>query len=173
MTSSDKMHAMADLSTALLVRPAVPDDAPTLVRLLAGLRAVETPFLPDKAEDDEAATRLCEAAAAVLLTDPEVLILFACAASDADRVLGYLQIRMGRTYLGAHRNPVALEGMYVEPESRRRGAASALLDEADKILKACGCDEQQTIFLNGNEPIAALFESRGFRPVATVYRRTS
>lgn len=89
-----------------MIRPAVPDDAPEVVRIFRESRAEAMPWLP------------------VLHTPEEVLAWFRGALAgegyvfeDAGRIVGYAVLREDE-----------LHDLYVAPDRQGRGVGSALLD---------------------------------------------
>ena len=56
-------------------------------------------------------------------------------------------------------------GVYVSPESRRKGIARALMSEAiDRAESLCGIREIKLAVEAGNEPACSLYRSLGFEP---------
>jgi GNAT superfamily N-acetyltransferase len=59
------------------------------------------------------------------------------------------------------RNGLYLEDLYVNPESRRRGAARALMMRLAAIAKERGCGRMNWVVMRGNDPAIAFYESLG------------
>lgn len=62
--------------------------------------------------------------------------------------------------------------IYVKPEHRRRGVASALMAEAERFARSQGARRLRLGVLDWNEQARALYASRGFREHAHVLTKT-
>lgn len=65
------------------------------------------------------------------------------ALSDSGEIVGFAEAALRKDYVnGCETSPVAfLEGVYVRPESRRKGVARSLCDAVEMWGKSVGCSE--------------------------------
>ncbi|MBT8404746.1 MAG: GNAT family N-acetyltransferase [Gemmatimonadetes bacterium] len=96
-------------------------------------------------------------------------------AEDADgRLHGFAELRLRDVAEGCTTAPVGyLEGIYVEPEARRRGVARALVTAAEGWARAAGCGEMASDRDLDNEASGRFHEASGFDEVvrAVHYRK--
>jgi ribosomal protein S18 acetylase RimI-like enzyme len=78
-------------------------------------------------------------------------------AVSGDKIVGFLGITHETTTDGRH-----LEYLWVAPEARRTGVASALLTEVFEHLQDSGVSTVWLWILDGNEPARCLYERFGF-----------
>jgi GNAT superfamily N-acetyltransferase len=146
-----------------VIRPATPDDLPTIVALTRALAEYER--LAHEVVLDEA--RLREH-----LFGPrpfaEVLI-----AEDAGRAVGFaLFFHNYSTFLG--RPGIYLEDLFVLPEARGHGHGKALLRALARLAVDRGCGRLEWAVLDWNEPAIGFYKSLGAVPMHewTVFRVT-
>ena len=146
-----------------MIRPATPDDVPTIARLIRGLAEYER--LAHRVELDEA--RLREH-----LFGPrpyaEVLL-----AEEAGAVVGFaLFFPVYSTFLA--RPGLYLEDLFVEPAQRGRGHGKALLAALARLVLERGYGRLEWSVLNWNEPAIGFYRALGAMPMDewTVYRLT-
>lgn len=146
-----------------MIRPATPDDLPTIVALTRALAEYER--LAHEVVLDEA--RLREH-----LFGPrpfaEVLI-----AEDAGRAVGFaLFFHNYSTFLG--RPGIYLEDLFVLPEARGHGHGKALLRALARLAVDRGCGRLEWAVLDWNEPAIGFYKSLGAVPMHewTVFRVT-
>ena len=139
------------------VRAAVPGDASAWVRMREALWPEEgaSPHGREVEQFFAGALRL----------PLEVLI-----AEDVDgRAIGFAELSIRPYAEGCETDRVAfLEGWYVEPEHRRRGAGRALVKAAEEWAAAQGCTEFGSDALIDNTASAAAHAAVGFEEVAQV-----
>jgi len=98
------------------------------------------------------------------LADPSVTFLLAV---DGEKPLGYAMLRVqdraGHPY-ALPRRFVELEQIAVDPDSRKRGVGTALIDEAFAVAKSLDlCDLELSVW-HFNEDAQRLFRLKGFKP---------
>ena len=98
------------------------------------------------------------------LGDPSVTFLLAV---DGGKPVGYVMLRVqdraGHAY-GLPRRFVELEQIAVDPDSRKHGVGSALIDEAFAVATSLGlCDLELSVW-HFNEDAQRLFRLKGFKP---------
>ena len=147
-----------------MIRPATPDDVPTIARLIRGLAEYER--LAHRVELDEA--RLREH-----LFGPrpyaEVLL-----AEEAGAVVGFaLFFPVYSTFLA--RPGLYLEDLFVEPAHRGKGHGKALLAALARLVLERGYGRLEWSVLNWNEPAIGFYRALGAMPMDewTVYRLTA
>ena len=135
------------------------DDIVGLNRVVQDLHAEREPgyFRPF---DEAAVTEFVRHA----LRDPSVTFLLAV---DGEKPLGYallrVQDRAGHAY-SLPRRLLELEQIAVDPDSRKCGVGSALIDEAFAVAKSLGlCDLELSVW-DFNEDAQRLFHRKGFKP---------
>jgi aminoglycoside 6'-N-acetyltransferase I len=106
---------------------------------------------------------------ASFLTDPERFGQFV-GKSDQGEPLGFVEASIRTDYVnGTSHTPVAfLEGLYVNPDARRRGVARVLVQAVEAWAKAAGCRELASDALTRNRTGHAVHRSLGFRETERV-----
>lgn len=133
-----------------LIRRAVPADGPAFVALVRALASFERLPLPD----DAAAARLVADA----FGDPPRYELWVAEIEGA--VVGYAATFMTySTFLA--RPSLFLEDLFVHPDARRRGVASALLTRLRAEAVARGCGRFEWMVLDWNRDAQALYARLG------------
>ncbi|MBY0455950.1 MAG: GNAT family N-acetyltransferase [Gemmataceae bacterium] len=146
-----------------MIRPATPDDIPTIARLIRALAEYE------------------KLAHAVVLSESilgehlfgdrryaEVLL-----AEDAGVVVGFaLFFHNYSTFRG--RPGIYLEDLFVVPEARGKGFGKALLRALARLAVERDCARMEWSVLNWNAPSIAFYKALGAKPMDewTVYRLT-
>ncbi len=147
----------------LTIRPATPDDAELILRLITELAIYEKAEHEVKtdaagirdslfAEDSSAHGLICE---------------------RDGQAIGYAVYFFNySTWLGKH--GLYLEDLYVSPEARGLGAGKALLRQLAQLAVARGCGRFEWSVLDWNTPAIEFYESFGARPQSewTTYRLT-
>jgi GNAT superfamily N-acetyltransferase len=147
----------------LTIRPATPDDAELILRLITELAIYEKAEHEVKtdaagirdslfAEDSSAHGLICE---------------------RDGQAIGYAVYFFNySTWLGKH--GLYLEDLYVSPEARGLGAGKALLRHLAQLAVARGCGRFEWSVLDWNTPAIEFYESFGARPQSewTTYRLT-
>jgi ribosomal protein S18 acetylase RimI-like enzyme len=130
------------------IRPAKTEDQPTLVGLMAAFRAALSALRGEAREPDEAAAER-------ELREHERDGSPVFVAAHGERLVGYLLCRVdGRT--------VWAEQLYVRPEHRRRGVASALYGEAERLAEQRGGRTVFNWIHPNNDAIVAFLKARGY-----------
>lgn len=111
----------------MVIRPALPADAPAVAALMCAL-------WPEHAPEE------MEREARGLLRDEEALIVLC---EQAGQAVGFAQCGLRHDYVeGTHGGPVGyLEGVFVLPAHRRRGVARALVRACCEWARTRGCRE--------------------------------
>ncbi len=139
----------------MLIRPATPDDAPELVRLISELAAYER--LAHESRPDEARLRIQLAADA----RPRIEALVAVV---DERTVGFaLFFHSYSTFLTNF--GMYLEDLYVEESSRGQGIGYALLTALVRVAAERGCQRLEWSVLDWNEPAIAFYRQLGAEPL--------
>jgi GNAT superfamily N-acetyltransferase len=134
--------------SVFVIRRAQPADLPHVIALIRALADFEELTGPD----DSAAARLT----ADFLADRYGLLV----AERGDRVVGYALFFMTySTFLA--RPSLYLEDLFVAPESRRLGIATAFLRELARQAVARGAGRFEWSVLDWNEPAQQFYRSMG------------
>ncbi len=134
----------------LTIRPAAPDDVPTILRLVRELAAFER--APDAVEATEAT--LAEALFGAHPAAEAVL------ATRGGTPLGFaLFFHNFSTWSG--RRGLYLEDLYVTPEARGAGVGAALLRHLAGVAIDRGCGRFEWVVLDWNEPAKAFYARMG------------
>jgi len=146
-----------------MIRTAVRDDVPTILRFIRELAAYERAEHEVRATEDDLARDLFgpQPAANVLI------------AEDAGREVGFaLWFTSYSTWLG--RPGLYLEDLYVTPDARGAGHGRALLGALARIAVERGYGRVEWSVLNWNEPAIRFYKALGATPQDdwTVYRLT-
>jgi GNAT superfamily N-acetyltransferase len=135
---------------AITVRPATPDDIPSILRFIHELAAYERQ--PDAVQATEAG----------LLRDGwQQPVRFKALIAECDgEVAGCaLYFWTYSTWVGHH--GIRLEDLYVTPPMRRRGVGRALLQRLARIAVDEGCSRLEWDVLDWNAPAIAVYERLG------------
>lgn len=146
-----------------MIRPATPDDVPTIARLIRGLAEYER--LADRVVLKESDLREHLFGAKKYA---EVLM-----AEDGGAVVGFaLFFHNYSTFRG--KPGIYLEDLFVEPQYRGKGHGKALLKGLAKLAVERDCCRVEWSVLNWNEPSIQFYKSLGAVPMDewTVYRLT-
>ncbi len=145
----------------LLLRPARPDDVPTVVELIRALAAYEK--LEAECFADEAALR-------GHLFGPRAFAEVVLAEVGGAAVGFALFFHNYSTFLT--KPGIYLEDLFVRPEHRGRGAGKALLSHLAALAVARGCGRLEWSVLKWNAPAISFYEKLGAVPMEEwqVYR---
>ncbi|MEU5881917.1 GNAT family N-acetyltransferase [Spirillospora sp. NPDC047279] len=133
-----------------MIRPATPDDVPSILRLVHDLAAYEKAPDEVKATEDDLRTALFGA-------DPKA---FAHVAEHEGEVVGFaLWFLNFSTWLGKH--GIYLEDLYVDPAMRGHGYGRALLTRLARIAVERGYGRVEWSVLDWNTPAIGFYESLG------------
>jgi GNAT superfamily N-acetyltransferase len=146
-----------------VIRPAVPEDVPTILRLIRELADYERALHEVRATEED----LHES-----LFGPEPRV-FSHVAEHEGEVVGFsLWFLTFSTWMGTH--GIYLEDLYVRPEARGGGHGKALLTELARIAVERGYRRVEWSVLDWNEPAIGFYKSLGATPQDewTVYRLT-
>jgi aminoglycoside 6'-N-acetyltransferase I len=97
------------------------------------------------------------------IANPQRYVSFVAYSNDR-RPVGFAEASIRSDYVnGTHSSPVAfLEGIYVSPENRRQGVATALFAEICRWAKISGCRELASDALLENEVSHSMHRALGF-----------
>lgn len=85
------------------------------------------------------------------------------------RAIGLIEATLRRCAEGCTTSPVGyIEGWYVEPDARKKGAGRRLVEAAEVWAKAKGCTEMASDAEAGNEASISAHQKLGYRPGKTV-----
>jgi len=146
-----------------MIRPATPDDVPTIYRLVHELATYERAPDEVKATEDDFRT-------ALFGPEPKT---FAHVAEHEGEVVGFaLWFLSFSTWLGKH--GIYLEDLFVRPDVRGHGYGKQLLTELTRIAEERGYGRVEWSVLNWNTPAIGFYKALGARPQDewTVYRLT-
>jgi GNAT superfamily N-acetyltransferase len=133
-----------------MIRPATPEDIPTILRLVRELAEYE------RALDEVHATEH-DLRSSLFGPEPRV---FAHVAEHEGRVVGFaLWLLNYSTWLGRH--GIYLEDLYVSPSARSHGYGKALLAELAKVADERGYGRVEWSVLDWNEPAIGFYKSLG------------
>ncbi len=140
---------------SIALRPATPEDAPEIHRLIVALATYE--------REPDAVEVAPETLAAQLASDRPP---FECLIAEADgAVVGFaLYFFNYSTWRG--RPGLYLEDLFVEPARRGQGIGRRLLAELAAIAVARNCARMDWMVLDWNEPAIAFYRGLGAQPVA-------
>jgi GNAT superfamily N-acetyltransferase len=144
-----------------MIRPATPEDVPTIARLIRGLADYEQLGHAVVLDETHLADYLFGARKYA-----EVLL-----AEDEGRVVGFaLFFHNFSTFLG--RPGIYLEDLFIEPECRGKGHGRALLSALARMTVERGCGRLEWAVLNWNEPAIQFYKKLGAEPMNdwTVFR---
>lgn len=148
------------MTSSVSVRPVARSDSAAWTRL-------RTALWPESPEDHP------EEIEEYFATSPEDLTCFV--AEDAGGlVVGFAEVGLRRSAEGCSTSPVAyLEGIYVDPGSRREGCGRALVRACEAWGRARGCIEVASDRALDNEASGAFHLAAGFDEVGRVvtYRK--
>lgn len=90
--------------------------------------------------------------------------------SSPGQAVGLAEAAVRTDYVnGAHTSPVAfLEGLYVVPQSRRKGIAKSLVSTVSQWARSAGCSELASDALLDNEISHAVHRALGFQETERV-----
>ncbi|ACY99222.1 MULTISPECIES: GNAT family N-acetyltransferase [Thermomonospora] len=146
-----------------MIRPAVPQDVPTILRLIRELADYEKALEEVEATEEDLQR-------ALFGPHPKV---FAHVAEHEGEVVGFaLWFENFSTWKGTH--GIYLEDLYVRPQARGHGYGKALLTELARIAVERGYRRVEWSVLDWNEPAIGFYKSLGALPQDewTVYRLT-
>jgi ribosomal protein S18 acetylase RimI-like enzyme len=146
----------------MLLRMAVPDDAPVIARILVdSWRSAYRGLAPDdhlaKMDYVRGAERFREQ-----ITSGDELIYVAEEAGEIGRMAGFLALGSPR---GPELDPTStgeIYAMYLLPKHWRRGIGRSLCGEADRIFKSRACSQVVLWVFEGNERARKFYEAVGF-----------
>lgn len=143
-----------------MIRPARPEDVPTILALIRELAEYE------RAASDVVAS---EASVHAALFGPRPAVFAHLAEQDADQadageVVGLaLWFRNFSTWRGTH--GIYLEDLYVRPAARGHGHGRALLTQLARICVSEGYSRLEWSVLEWNEPAISFYRSLGAAPM--------
>ena len=147
----------------ITIRPAGPDDVPTILACIRGLAEYERLAHEVTATD-------AELRASLFGPRPQAEVLLAL---DGEVALGFaLFFHNYSTFLA--RRGLYLEDLFVFPEHRAKGVGRALLARLAAIAVQRGCGRFEWAVLDWNADAIRFYESLGAQPMSewTVYRVT-
>jgi GNAT superfamily N-acetyltransferase len=138
------------------IRPAGPDDAAAVHRLITALAEYEREPAAVESTPDVIRSQLADA------RPPFECLL----AEDGDQVVGFaLFFPTYSTWLG--RRGLWLEDLFVLESHRHRGIGRALLTQVAQLAVARGCGRLEWSVLDWNEPALAFYRRLGAVPLDT------
>jgi GNAT superfamily N-acetyltransferase len=137
----------------LVVRPALPEDAPAIARLLAA--GTRTP----SAEDPSAPERYADATARIRAAGGDVLV-----ADYEGVVVGVCQVLLLQHLQHAGGKVAEVESVHVDDEHRRHGVGASLLNAAVEWAAAAGCYRVQLTSHEDRGDAHRFYASLGFVP---------
>jgi GNAT superfamily N-acetyltransferase len=143
-----------------MIRPATPDDTPTISRLIRGLAEYERLSHVVSLDDDRLREHLFGPRPFA-----EVLL-----AEDAGEAVGYALFF--HNYSTFRAQPMLfLEDLFVQPEYRGKGHGKALLSAVARLAVERGCHRLEWSVLNWNQPAIDFYRGLGAVPMDdwTVY----
>ena len=139
---------------SIVLRPATPEDAPEIHRLIVALATYERE--PDAVE----ATPATLAAQLASERPP-----FECLLALAEGVVVGFALFFHNYSTWRGRPGLYLEDLFVEPRQRGQGIGRELLVELARIAVARGCARMEWMVLGWNEPAMAFYRRLGAAPV--------
>lgn len=149
----------------IALRAARPEDRPILVGFLQGLNQFEATIEDDR-KDGRAAAELCyeQMLGKIAILGGAVVL-----AEVGGEAAGFIAWRIEedepyvRDELIRH---AEIAELYVEQRFRRSGVARALMDEAERMVRAQGLPRLFIGLLDGNETAEATYREMGYRAYA-------
>lgn len=147
-----------------MIRPATPDDVPTILRFIRELAQYERAAHEVLATEQDLRRDLFGHPDGYPDREPVRPAVFAHIAEDSDgSAVGFaLWFLNYSTWRG--RYGIYLEDLYVMPSARRGGYGRALLTELARIAVERGYGRLEWSVLDWNEPALAFYKSLGARP---------
>ena len=139
---------------SIALRPATPEDAPEIHRLIVALATYER-------EPDAVVVTSAELAAQLASERPP----FECLLAEADGVVVGFALYFHNYSTWRGRAGLYLEDLFVEPAQRGRGIGRKLLIALAAIAVARGCARMEWMVLDWNEPAIAFYRSLGAQAV--------
>ncbi len=139
---------------SIALRPATPEDAPEIHRLIVALATYER-------EPDAVVVTSAELAAQLASERPP----FECLLAEADGVVVGFALYFHNYSTWRGRAGLYLEDLFVEPARRGRGIGRKLLIALAAIAVARGCARMEWMVLDWNEPAIAFYRSLGAQAV--------
>jgi GNAT superfamily N-acetyltransferase len=134
-----------------MIRPAVPEDVPTILRFIRELAEYERALDQVEATEEDLERALVGPAPAVFAHLAE---------NEEGEPVGFaLWFLNFSTWTGRH--GIYLEDLYVTPEARGRGHGKALLSELARIAVERGYARYEWSCLDWNEPSIRFYKSLG------------
>lgn len=151
------------MSTPIVIREAVIEDLPTLLKFEEGIIVAERPFDPTLREEPFHYYDL-----GARIADPDAAVVVAV---EGDKLIGSGSaiIRTAEKY-NQHSRYTFLGFMFVEPEYRGRGINSLIIDYLVKWSGARGLSEIRLQVYDGNLPAIKAYERFGFEKILTEMR---
>ena len=139
---------------SIALRPATPEDAPEIHRLIVALATYER-------EPDAVVVTSAELATQLASERPP----FECLLAEADGVVVGFALYFHNYSTWRGRAGLYLEDLFVEPAQRGRGIGRKLLIALAAIAVARGCARMEWMVLDWNEPAIAFYRSLGAQAV--------
>jgi GNAT superfamily N-acetyltransferase len=145
------------------LRPAMPDDAADVHRLIVALATYER-------EPDAVVATVAGLRAQMEQPHPP----FRCLLAEVDGVVVGFALYFFNYSTWRGRPGLYLEDLFVEPELRGRGLGRRLLAGLAEVAVASECARMEWVVLDWNAPAIAFYQAIGARPVSgwTTYRMT-
>ncbi len=137
-----------------MIRPATPEDVPTIARLIRALADYERLAHAVTLEEDRLREHLFG-------PRPYVEVLLA---EEANAVVGYALFFFSYSTFRAQPG-IFLEDLFVVPEHRGKGHGKALLQALARLTVERGCARLEWSVLNWNEPAIRFYQSLGAAPL--------
>jgi ribosomal protein S18 acetylase RimI-like enzyme len=158
------MYLRLPMEHTLIIRRAMPDDLPMLMRFEQGVIFAERYFDPTLRRRE---VRYYDFG--TMLQDPNVYIVVA--ESDGQLVgSGYARIEPAKQY-NQHERYAYLGFMYVLPEHRGRGINQRVMEHLEGWVAAQGLTELRLEVYADNEPAIRSYEKTGFQPLLVTMRK--
>ncbi|MFZ8789843.1 MAG: GNAT family N-acetyltransferase [Acidilobaceae archaeon] len=148
----------------LVIRRATEADVESLATLMRRFYAFNEEFDPAMEVTGDIKRAALEVARARITSSDIILV-----ASYEGRLVGYVYGSILENPLLARRKVGVLKELYVSPEERGRGVATALIESAMNELAKMGIHYMAVEFPSRNVVAQKFYEKLGFRPYMSVY----
>lgn len=149
----------------MLLRPATPDDVPSILPMVAALAALHESWDPQRFDYRPETAAMYDGWLRGHATNPKSVFLVA---ERQGRVVAFLIGTVERTIPIYRLEQVGfIHDLWVDPGYRHEGIGRLIAMRAIELFREKGVVQMRLETASANEPARKLFESCGFRPCST------